>query len=289
MTNKKMTIKRIIIFVVLAYLLAGIPVVVAYLCGVTTMEHPAFTLISCGMFGPALSSILTRVITGEGFQHMYLRVNWKGHGMYYLVAILFPVVLSIVEGIVETMIYGGFYSHEIFSGLSLPAYIAYIFYGIAMGVVQFFVALGEELGWRGYLTPKLQEVMGMPGAMVLSGIIWGLWHTPMILLYGLNYGTEHPVLGMLAMCFSCFGMGNILTLITMKSDSIYPAAIAHGVWDSVVSLISVLFITNQTAVEHAFEIGLVDTLVMFVFGMLPFVLLVRGAGKKKSSLEETEE
>lgn len=288
MTNKKMTIKRIIIYVVLAFLLTGIPIVVAYACGVT-MEHPAFELISYGMFGPALSSILTRVITREGFQHMYLRVNWKDHGMYYLLAILLPVIICIVDGIVETMIYGGFYSHEIFSELSLTAYIAYIFYGIAIGVTSFIIALGEELGWRGYLMPKLQEVMGMPGTLVLGGIIWGLWHAPMILLYGLNYGTEHPVLGVLAMCVMCFGMGNILAFITMKSDSIYPAAIAHGVLDMVASLISVLFISAQTATEHVFEIGLLDTLVAFVLGIIPFILLIRSTGKKNHSLGGTVE
>lgn len=278
MTNKKMTIKRIIIYVVLAFLLTGIPMVVMYACGVTG-EHPAYVLLSYGMFGPALSSILTRVITREGFQHMYLRVNWKGHGMYYLLAILLPVIICILSGIVETMVYGGFYSHEIFSEISLNAYIAYVFYGIAVGATGFIIALGEELGWRGYLMPKLQEVMGMPGTLVLGGIIWGLWHAPVILLYGLNYGTEHPVFGILAMCVMCFGMGNILTFITMKSDSIYPAAIAHGVMNAVVSLISVLFISAQTATEHVFEIGLVDTFVEFVLGMIPFILLIRSENR----------
>lgn len=282
MTNKKMTVKRIIIYVVFAFLLTWIPIAVMYACGVTR-EHPAFALLSYGMFGPALSSILTRVITREGFQHMYLRVNWKGHGMYYLLAILLPVIICILDGIVETMVYGGFYSHEIFSEISLTAYIAYIFYGVAMGATSFIIALGEELGWRGYLMPRLQKVMSMPESLVLGGIIWGLWHAPVILLYGLNYGTEHPVLSILAMCVMCFGMGNILTVITMKSDSIYPAAIAHGVLDAVASLISVLFITNQTAVEHVFEIGLLDTLVVFILGMIPFILLIRSTGKKDYS------
>lgn len=211
-----MTIKRILIFVVLSFLLTGISFVIVYAYGVT-MDSPVFALVSYGMFGPALSSILTRIITKEGFHHMYLRVNWKGHRRYYLFAILFPVIICIVNGVIETLIYGGFYSHEIFSEVSLPVYIAYIFYGIAMGASCFIIALGEELGWRGYLMPKLQEVMSMPGSLVLGGIIWGLWHAPVIILYGLNYGTEHPVLGPLAMCGMCFGMGTILTFITIKA------------------------------------------------------------------------
>lgn len=294
MTNKKMAIKRIIIFVVLV-LLGEIPIIISYVCEVKmkteNLLYIIVTLLSeYGMLGPAIANILTRVITKEGFHHMYLRVNWKGHGKYYLVAFLFPVLINMVTGTIATLIYGGFYSNEIFSEMSLTAYIAYIFFGIAMGATGlFFLALGEELGWRGYLVPKLQEVMGMPGALILGGIIWGVWHAPSIWLYGLDFGTEHPVLGVAAMCVSCIGMGNILTFITMKTDSIYPAAIGHGIVDIVASLIPALFITTQTATEHAFEIGLIDTLVVFVLGMIPFILLVRSAGKKDSSQEGTVE
>lgn len=284
MKNKKETIKRIIIFVVLAFLLTGIPIVLMYRCGVT-MESPAYALISYGMLGPAIANLLTRMITKQGFHDMYLRVNWKGNGKYYLLAVLFPVLLSVVEGIVETLIYGGFHSHEIFSELSMPAYIVYIFYGIAMGATSLFIVLGEEFGWRGYLLPELRKVMGMSGTLITGGIIWGLWHAPMILLYGLNYGTEHPLISIIAMCGMCFGMGNMLTFITVKSNSIYPAAIAHGVLDMTASLISALFITNQTAVEHAFGIGLLDTLIELILGMIPFVLLVKSAGKKDSHLD----
>jgi membrane protease YdiL (CAAX protease family) len=57
-------------------------------------------------------------------------------------------------------------------------------------------AFGEELGWRGYLLPKLMP-LGKWKAYVLVGIIWGLWHGPLVLA-GFNY-PAFPVLGVLGM------------------------------------------------------------------------------------------
>ena len=53
-----------------------------------------------------------------------------------------------------------------------------------MGLVQ---CLGEEAGWRGYLLPKLLEFMKPWKAVLLTGVIWGLWHAPVIAC-GFNYG-----------------------------------------------------------------------------------------------------
>ena len=50
-------------------------------------------------------------------------------------------------------------------------------------------SLGEEIGWRGFLLPAL-EPLGKTKAMIYSGMIWALWHTPMILILGFMYGAE---------------------------------------------------------------------------------------------------
>ena len=58
--------------------------------------------------------------------------------------------------------------------------------------------LGEDAGWRGYLLPKLLEFMKPWKAVLLTGVIWGLWHAPVIAC-GFNYGTAHPIAGIFAM------------------------------------------------------------------------------------------
>lgn len=58
-------------------------------------------------------------------------------------------------------------------------------------------ALGEELGWRGWLLPKPLPLGTLP-ALLVSGVIWGLWHAPIILL-GYNYPDAPRWLGMTEM------------------------------------------------------------------------------------------
>ena len=51
-------------------------------------------------------------------------------------------------------------------------------------------ALGEELGWRGFLLPHLVERIGFNGACLVSGLIWAVWHYPSLLWADYNAGTD---------------------------------------------------------------------------------------------------
>ncbi|WKZ38339.1 MAG: CPBP family intramembrane metalloprotease [Anaerolineales bacterium] len=86
--------------------------------------------------------------------------------------------------------------------------------------------LGEEVGWRGFLFPNLLALFKKPG-LLIGGIIWGLWHLPMILM-GLNYPTN-PTLGILFMVIFCVSWGIIIQFIYQASGSIFSAALAHGI------------------------------------------------------------
>ena len=61
-----------------------------------------------------------------------------------------------------------------------------------MGILQ---CLGEELAWRSYLLPRLSKQYPIRIAALINGVIWGIWHSPIIAM-GYNYGTEHRILGL---------------------------------------------------------------------------------------------
>ncbi len=89
--------------------------------------------------------------------------------------------------------------------------------------------LGEEFGWRAYLLPRLMP-LGSHKAMVLLGIIWGVWHWPVIAM-GYNYGLDYPGApwpGLLAMVWFTFVFGTFLGWLTLKAGSVWPAVIAHA-------------------------------------------------------------
>ncbi|HEX8440946.1 CPBP family intramembrane glutamic endopeptidase [Archangium sp.] len=87
------------------------------------------------------------------------------------------------------------------------------------------VIFGEEWGWRGYLLPRLLP-LGQWRALVLSGVIWGLWHAPINLL-GYNYA-QHRVLGVFLFTGVCVLLGILLGWMRLATGSIWPAVLAHG-------------------------------------------------------------
>ena len=91
-------------------------------------------------------------------------------------------------------------------------------------------ALGEELGWRGWLLPKLMPLGTVP-ALVLSGVVWGLWHSPLILL-GYNYPAAPGWLGLTMMIGMCIIVGAVFGWLRLRSESVWPAALAHGAFNA---------------------------------------------------------
>ena len=95
--------------------------------------------------------------------------------------------------------------------------------------------LGEELGWRGFLTPRLVMLIGRPGVL-LTGMIWAIWHLPLILL-GHNYGAQ-PFLGMLIWMPLCMALSVLLTALRNRGGAIWPAALAHGALNQLATLLT---------------------------------------------------
>lgn len=86
-------------------------------------------------------------------------------------------------------------------------------------------ALGEELGWRGYLDHALGSWGFWPRNLGV-GVVWGLWHAP-IILQGHNY-PSHPVAGVGLMVLFCVGLAPILGALRARADSVVAAAFGHG-------------------------------------------------------------
>ncbi len=96
---------------------------------------------------------------------------------------------------------------------------------------------GEEWGWRGYLLPRLLP-LGQWRALVLGGVIWGLWHAPLILL-GYNY-PQHPVPGVLFFTLVCVLLGILLGWMRLATGSLWPAVISHGSLNALGPVVMVL-------------------------------------------------
>jgi membrane protease YdiL (CAAX protease family) len=137
-----------------------------------------------------------------------------------------------------------------------------------------FAAFGEEFGWRGYMMPKLIELVGMPKALIIGGIIWGLWHAPLTCV-GHNFGMDYPgfpYVGIIVMCLFCTVLGTILMYVTVKTNSVWPAAFMHAVNNSSPSAI-LLF--TRTDVEVPMWINTLSNIPLILIAILCFSLMMK--------------
>ncbi|MHB9029875.1 MAG: CPBP family intramembrane glutamic endopeptidase, partial [Candidatus Latescibacterota bacterium] len=98
--------------------------------------------------------------------------------------------------------------------------------GLIAGItINAFFALGEEVAWRGFLVHRLAG-LGFWRMAGLTGIIWGVWHAPIILM-GHNY-PQHPGIGVGMMIVFSLLLTPFLLYVRLKSRSTIAAAIFHG-------------------------------------------------------------
>jgi membrane protease YdiL (CAAX protease family) len=240
MENRKLkTKKRLILFVIFAIGLGWLTFLMIPFLGVEYGQMSSTVFLIIAMFVPTISNILTRLITKEGFQNMYLRPNFKGNIKAYLLVFFGPTILLFLSAAFYFLIFPGNFDSELtmvkalgIAGISpINLILIMSLQVIILGpIINIIPTLGEELGWRGYLLPKLQEFVSDRKALVITGAIWGIWHLPAIVM-GHNYGTNYigyPVLGILAMIIFCIVLGIIEGYATIKLKSAVPAAMIHS-------------------------------------------------------------
>ena len=112
-------------------------------------------------------------------------------------------------------------------GVIVATQLALVPVAAVLGVLP---ALGEEIGWRGWLLPKLMPLGALP-AILVSGVVWGTWHAPVLLL-GYNYPDAPGWLGVLSMVGMCTVVGAVFGWLRLRSGSVWPAALAHSAFNA---------------------------------------------------------
>lgn len=203
------------------------------------------------MWGPGIAAIIvTLFVARKPFSS--LRLNTLGPKRFYLWAWLLPIPLTIFGGLL-TVLFGMAVLDLEFTmmrsamesaagGGAIPVGLIVLVQVVSAftlaPLINVIFALGEELGWRGYLLPQLLP-LGQWKAMVVSGAIWGVWHAPAI-LQGHNY-PGYPVLGVFMMIIFCVLLGIIISWMYLNTKSPWAAALAHGSVNAVAGL-PVLFL-----------------------------------------------
>lgn len=239
--DKEQTRKYLIWTFVIAWIMQAV-VVVLYRNGLAGIGQ---MVLAASMFVPLLGVLLS----GHKLSEMGWKPCIRGNVIPLLMAWFFPAILTAIGAGLYFMV---FPSHFDISGEYLAAvggaealkqleaqglsYSLYILISVVScltyaPLINMFFGVGEEVGWRGFLYPQLKSKYGKQKGLILGGIIWGIWHWPLIWLMGYEYGTDYvgfPITGMLLFCAITVTLGILCDWLYERSKCIWFPAIFHG-------------------------------------------------------------
>ncbi|MBE6852821.1 MAG: CPBP family intramembrane metalloprotease [Ruminococcus sp.] len=289
MNSKKDTVKRLVIYLLIAFIPFWIILPVlnsVYGEPIYASEKAATVAYAVGVFGmliPSIAHLVTRLVTKEGFKNSYLGLNFKGNVKYYIASVVVKLLEVLVFVVLAWQIFAGDLSlSEAFASDESVARICSYILTIFASIIVFFPAFGEEWGWRGYMMPKLTELMVKPAAIIVGGILWGLWHAPLT-ISGHNFGVDYdffPWLGILLMCVFCIFMNAFLTLLTEKTKSIYPASFCHMVNNNCGGMIFITLFGSEAFIEKISAVNAITLMpcmmgTSVIVGIISFIFLSR--------------
>lgn len=294
MTNKKLELKRLLLFLFFAFAISWIPAIILNktIGYKNWFEGPWAILGLPLLYGPALANIITRKITKEGWNDSLFHFNFKGHLKYYVLAAVFPFIHGLFSSITMTLVYGHWDFKEMTERQGVSEYIVSVLMVAAIGPLFTWNTFGEEFGWRAYMNQKMEKLIGTTGTVIVGGIIWGVWHAPLT-IEGHNFGTDYPGypwLGIVAMSVWCTVMGVFLMWLTKKSGSIFPAAIMHACNNTGLGQLNTFFISGLGNMEEYKQTMTQQLVCLIPYAILAAVFtvwMIRDR-KKKADSESAE-
>lgn len=257
-------------------------------------------IVAVSMFAPFAAALLAKIsLAGMGW-HLRLSGKWKwffvawfgfsvpaalGAALYYLV---FPAALDLSGAMLQAQLGEAGMQQLDAQGITIQT-LMLVQLAQSLTYAPFInalLAVGEEVGWRGALYPRLKERFGTTKGRLVGGLIWGVWHWPIMILAGYNYGTDYwgaPVLGPLVFCVGCVAIGVLVDLLYEKTVCIWIPALAHGAFNAISGIPMLLL--NPAYADRVtlgpIPISLISGLPMF---LLAFLLI----GKSGRETAETE-
>tara|TARA_R110002073_G_scaffold139232_2_gene289238 strand:+ start:15381 stop:16235 length:855 start_codon:yes stop_codon:yes gene_type:complete len=237
--------------------------------------NPTSIYVGALMISPALAAFITLKIRKRPISSLPWRLNHRKHIKYaYFTPILY---VSCAYVLIWLLGFGSLINSETIAQWSAELGIDSTNQPLVIGVMILLLltvgviknlgsTLGEEIGWRGFLIFELRKVMSFKMLTIVSGVIWAVWHFPIInLMYG---HSENLWLHLSAFSIMIIGISVILAYYTFKSNSLWPAAIYHSVHNIYIQKIATpLTISNEHTQFWIDEYGLMLPLITTVFAI----------------------
>ena len=240
------------------------------------------------MWIPAFSAVIASAVAlKEGKAKFGLKSFLSGLGIrkcrirYILLAVLIPLIYLLIPYMIywkthpDNFGYTGVALHLVLKDC-LPMMVIGIFPNIIS-------AMGEEIGWRGYMLPALTKRSNLVKALIISGLFWACWHLP-LLAFG-DYMTGAPVWYKLPAFVLCIlPVGIIIGGLTYLSRSVWPAAFLHAAHNNYDQAVFGVITRGDDMMYYVSETGFLTIICAWVIAIIMIVKIKDIAAKEENRI-----
>ena len=184
-----------------------------------------------GAFGPLLAALLVTAATGGrcALRELLGRIlRWRVSWRWWLAALLSPGLLLLVSALILRLVLGSWPDIHSFGKITelpqLPWWAVWLVWTLTFG-------LGEEVGWRGFALPRLQNRHSASKATLVLGLLWAGWHIPTFF-----YNYELSLFSVAAFLVSILSGAVVLTwLYNSSGGSVLMTILWHGAFNTAVA------------------------------------------------------
>ncbi|MDN3687256.1 CPBP family intramembrane glutamic endopeptidase [Cyclobacterium jeungdonense] len=263
------------------------------------IQFPSVSLFSILlMWTPALAAFIMSVLGNRPLKEIGWKVEFKWIGIAWCLPVIYALFAYGLLWAVGSISFPNptfLERAQLTMGIEMQStwkliVLAFFFITIVNLVPASVFALGEEIGWRGFMVPEMLKWMGFFKTAFFSGLLWSFWHLPGILSG--EYGESSTSLAFRLVCFFLLVLSGslMLTWLRVGSSSIWPAAIFHATHNGVIqTFFERLHLPTESSVYWTgeFGLGLALTATLLAAGVAILVLGKKGQGRRVSTTDYT--
>lgn len=233
----------------------------------------AVLILALACFMPLIVTLIMCKIAKTKFRTLKIKPNIKKSWKTYLLAIFMGVFIVFWTDLIPLL----FFPNDVSLN---PDSLKLLFFGqiflyTIISVIESVELLGEELGWMGFLYPRLEKECGVLIGTILTAVIRTLYHLVALILIGKTL--NGAIIAILSLFINNLFLQSLLVYVTKKSDSVFPASIIHSISNILVIL---SFVSYNEGFDESITFKSVSLIPIFIIGMVFYILLLKDKNRK---------
>lgn len=245
-------------------------IIATYILTLLLVEQSSILANAISQATPTISAFIVTIFTKnriKSFKELGL-LN-IGKTSWYVVCLIVPSSAIIISYFVATGL--GYFSVD----LKAPWYTLIYYTFLSIWTWPFLWALTEEIGWRGFLQPKLTKKFGIPKGILITGIIWAVWHF-IFIFSGNYYDAGNAFINTILFTITIVLMSFFIGFIRIASHSLWPCVVFHSTSNAILQACTYQFnIKNPYYIYISGEAGIINIIFWGIVLLIIFPKLVR--------------